>query len=490
MKQVSAFGDSFFRETWMIIAGTFALSVIGSLLGAAAPALAILWVPAGYYAMFRAPVHVSARILLVLGLFIEPPEMMPGAGYWVSPLEGANNAFYGRLRQLIGIPLPVSLFLIGALVIFYRARKSPPEAMRTPAAKLARRGLYVFLAGVVALEAYGVLRGGNFEQSTIQALPLFAMPFVGLTFLYALRGKEDLYALANIIVSVAIARSVLVAYVYWVICRPQGVIPEYATTHGDSTTFASAALILLANVIEQRNGRTLFRFASTGLILMAAMVMNNRRLAFVGIGLGALMMYLTLPPSRTRKKVNRYLYVMAPLLMLYILAGEGQEGPLFAPARLVWSSIEQKDGSAGSRTVENTNLVATLADSPILGQGFGWEYKEVAASIDLTQFMKNYRFVPHNSVLWLWTAGAVPGFLALWLVYVTGIFFAARAYRFADGAIERASTLACVGMFAICMSTDWGDVGAQSNLKLLIFAVAYAAGARVCADAELRAASG
>jgi O-Antigen ligase len=481
------YGDSFFRETWIIMAATFAISVVGSLLGGAAPALAVLWIPFGYYAFFRAPVHISARVLLVLGLFIESPEMMPGAGYWVSPLDGANSVFYGRISHLIPLPIPFSLFFVGAMVIFRRARRAAAPSLRTPSARKAKKVLYIFLAGVLGLEVYGILRGGNFAESTVQILPLLVMPFICLSLLYALRGKEDLYAIGNIIVSVAVARSLLVAWVYWVVCRPMGITPEYATTHADSVTFASAFLILMANVIEQRNGRTLFRFATTGLLLLGAMIMNNRRLAFVAVAAGAAAMYFTLPPSKTRRRVNKYLYILAPIAAIYLLVGAGEEGPFFAPARLAWSSIEQKDDSSGSRHVENFNLLASLADSPILGHGFGWEYREAVPSVDLSAFMKNYKFVPHNSVLWMWMVGSAPGFIALWLVYIAGIFFAARAYRFAEGPVERASTLACLGMFAVCMTMDWGDVGAQVNLKYLVFATAFAASTRINADAELRA---
>ncbi len=480
--------DSFFKETWITMAVVFVASVVASFLGGAAPALALAWIPLGFYYAVRAPLHIGLRMFLVLSLFIEPPEMMPGAGYWVTPLEAANNTFYGSLKMLTGLPgLYFSLFLLIAFIFCVRARKAAKPETKMPAARLARRTLAVTWFAVIGFEVYGILRGGKLEPSFIQVLPLFTMPVVGYAFLMGLRGRDDLYALANIIVSVAMARSVLVAWVFFIICLPQGFRPEYATTHGDSVTFAAAFLILLANVIEIRNRRTFWRFAIVGGGLLMAMVMNNRRLAFASIAVGAIAMYVTLPQSKTRQKVNRYLRIIIPIAGLYFFIGEGIDHPLFAPARLAWSAFAQKDESSNSRVVENENLMATLNDFPLLGQGFGHEYKELEKHGDISEFMPLYKYVPHNSVLWLWTVGGLVGFALLWMGYVVAAYLAARAYRFAENPVERASTLACVGMVAICISNDWGDVGAQSNLRIVMFAVAFAVGARVCADAELRA---
>lgn len=483
----SAYDDSYFKETWLIMLGTFVLSVIGGLLGGAAPVLVLLWAPLAYYYLFRAPVHIGARVLLILGLFIEPPDMMPGARYWTSPLDSANHALYSRLKELTGIPgLSFPLFLVAAAVLLYRARKAAGPNFRMPSAKLGKNIVFTVIVSILVVEAYGILRGGRVEPSFNQILEIFMMPLVTLAFFYALRGREDLYAIGNIIVSVALARSLLVAWVYWVVCRPMGIVPEYATTHGDSTTFAAAFLILLANIIEQRTTRTIWRFALASFVLLAAMAMNNRRLVFMAIGAGAIAMYVTLPPSRTRTKVNKYLWIMGPLLAGYLFLGEGSKQPIFGPARLVWSALEQKDASSSSRVVENTNLIATFGDNPVLGQGFGFPYREAVRSVDLSEFMPLYKFIPHNSVLWMWAAAGTIGFIFLWMARVAGTFFAARAYRRAEGTVERASALAAVGMIAVCMSADWGDMGAKSAMNVLVFGIAYAVGCRICADAEFR----
>ncbi len=479
--------DNHLRETWLTMAVVFGLSMLAAALGGAAPALAVVVLPLAYYYLFKAPFWVSGRMLVLLGLFIEPPAMVPGATYWVSPLKAADDTFYGTIKNLTGMPGgSMSFFLVCTSIVLYRAYRKNPDPLRfTPTMKLLRTLCISFTIGLVAIEAWGMLRGGVIEPSFFQAIQILAIPIVTLALAYSLRGSEDLNALGNIIVNVAVARGLLVAYTYFVVCLPQGINPpEYCTTHGDSTTFAAAFLILVAHVIVDRKKRTLWRLGIIGTFILAAMVMNNRRLAFVCVGVGAMAMYLALPPSRTRRRLNRILLVAAPLLFVYLIAGEGTTHPIFAPARLAWSALEQKDLSADSRDVENLNLVVTMAENPILGSGFGHEYTEVLKIYDISEFMPLYRYIPHNSILWLWTVAGLVGFVWLWILPLSAAYLGARAFRFADGQLERVAALVSVGIVSVWISANWGDVGLASETNVMIFAIGFAVAAKLNAQSE------
>lgn len=486
--------DNHLKETWITMGAVFALSVMAGLLGGAKPALVVVVVPLAYYYLFRAPFWVSARLLVVLGLFVEPPAMVPGATYWVSPLIDADNTFYGTIKNLTGMPGgSMSFFVVCTSILLYRAYRKNKDPLRfTPSMKLLRTLCIAFVAGLVAIEVWGiVIRGGKVEQSFFQAIQILAIPLVTMALAYSLRGKEDLNAIGNIIVNVAVARGLLVAYTYFVICLPAGINPpEYCTTHGDSTTFAAAFLILLAHVIIDRKKRTLWRLGIIGAFLLAVMVMNNRRLAFVCVGVGAMAMYLTLPPSRTRRRLNRILLVAAPLGFLYLIAGEGTTHPIFAPARLAWSALEQKDLSADSRDVENLNLVVTLQEHPVLGSGFGHEYTEVLKIYDISEFMPLYRYIPHNSILWLWTVAGLVGFLWLWILPLSAAYLGGRAFRLVEGQLERVAALVSVGIVAVWISANWGDVGLASETNVMIFSIGFAVAVKLNAELEYQQMTG
>src|SRR5690348_16612310 len=101
------------------------------------------------------------------------------------------------------------------------------------------------------------------------------LPLIGLVFLYALRVPEDLAAIGTIFVTTALVRSLLVIYVYYFICMPQGItdrpgLPEWCTTHSDSVLFVTSILILVTHAFEQRTRRTITRaIAASAVILFA-----------------------------------------------------------------------------------------------------------------------------------------------------------------------------------------------------------------------------
>lgn len=480
------------RETWITMAVVFVLAYVGGLLGGAAPALGVVVAPLAYYYLFRAPFWVSARMLLVLGLFVEPPAMVPGATYWISPLLPADNLLYNSLKNSLGVPgASMSFFFVCTLILLYRAYRKNKEPLRSmPAMRMLRSVCVTFVVGLAAVEVWGILRGGRIEPSFFQAIQMLTLPLLTLALAYSLRGSEDARAMGNIIVHVAIGRGLLVVYTYLLVCLPQGIRqPEYCTTHGDSTTFAAAFLILVAQFALDRRRKELWSTLTIAVFLLVAMVMNNRRLAFVCIGAGALAMYIALPPSRTRRRLNRFLLIGAPLLFVYMIAGEGTTHPVFAPARLAWSALEQRDLSADSRDVENLNLVATLAGHPVAGQGFGHEYEEVLKVYDISEFMPLYRFIPHNSILWLWTVGGLIGFVWLWILPLASSYYGARAFRLVNEPAERVAAIVCVGIVAIWISACWGDVGMASETNVMLFAAGLALSGKLNAEAEHRALS-
>lgn len=477
--------DPFFTESIMLIGGLFLLSVIAGLLGGAAIALAVAWLPLLYYGLFVAPVNISARCLLTAGLFIEPPDMVPGSGYWVSPLHAANEAFYGSLKNLTGIPgLSIPLVFVCAAILYYRARRVPRYRDNPIPPVPAVTSIRHFMIALTVLEVFGLLRGGAVQPSFFQILHLMTRPVVGLALLYAIRGEEDVRAYGTIIVVVACARGLLVMWVFIMIALPRGITPEYATTHGDSVIFDAAVLVLVANFIVVRTKRSLWRMIIITVYMMAAITMNNRRLAFVGIGGGLAGMLAWLPPSPTKKRVMRNVLILAPIFMAYVTLGADQKGPLYGPARLTMSVLSQEDTSSDSRNVENDNLVATLQEHPITGSGFGWEYREVVRIYDISEFFPLYRYIAHNTVLWLVSIGGVVGFFFLWRTYATAAFFAARGYLLALTDNDRAGALAGIGIVVVCICTDWGDQGLASYPSLMIFSAAFAVAGNVASRGE------
>src|SRR6185436_18344846 len=106
----------------------------------------------------------------------------------------------------------------------------------------------------------------------------------------------------------------------------------YATTHSDSVTFAMGVIVLAANLFEHRDKKSFLRAALLIPFIAIAIVMNNRRLAFVGVGAGVITTFALLRSSPFKRLVVRSLVVLAPLFAVYVRVGGTSNSAFFAPA--------------------------------------------------------------------------------------------------------------------------------------------------------------
>ncbi len=458
----------------------------------------VVWGPLLAWAMARQKLWRSLRTYLVLALFIEAfSETMfrqkGEGGYWDSVLWPAAVAFYGTIKELSGVPgasLPVFFFVTVGLLGRAVWGKKSADWVAPP--RFARNILLAFLGTVVALSVVGLARGGQIDWTFRQTIHLLQLPLVALLFLYALRVPHDLAAIGTAFVLTAIARSLIVIYVYVAVCIPNGITqlpgkPEWCTTHSDTVLFVSALVILFAHALEQRNKRTIFQGLALGAVIFLGIVLNNRRLAFVSLGIAPLVIYLALDPSKRKRRVTMALAITVPLLVGYVLVGSEStsESALLKPAKSIVSVLDQKDTSSISRDIENENLIYTLRASPVVMRGFGHEYLASPNNppVDISEVFKNYRLIAHNGVLWLWSIAGVIGFTLIWLVYPLAGTLALRGYRAADTALERSAALASLGCTAVCVVQIWGDQGLSSYMTLVTFGVCFAVASRLAVRA-------
>jgi hypothetical protein len=424
-------------------------------------------------------------VLFLLALVLEAPDERPGNGYWVPPFAPANLIFYAGIKKWTDIPgLSFSLFSLLCLLLFLRARKKRPGEVPPPPEAV--KMLKVFAITLAVMELYGVfLRGGQGQPSYWQLIHPVSMALAAAAFLYSIRGPRDFRAIGTIIVVAAVTKGLLVLWVYEVVCRPMNIRPFYATTHSDSVTFAMGIIVLAANAFEHRDKRSFVRAALLIPFIMMAIVMNNRRLAFLGVGAGVITTFAVLRPSRFKRLVTRSLILFAPLFAIYVQVGGTSNSALFAPAALIHSVMSGEDRSSITRDIENYNLIVTLRENKIVGPGFGAEYVEAVKADDISSGFSLYKFIAHNSVLWLWSLGGLVGFTLLWMVYPIQAFFSARGYRLSRTHIERAAGLATLAGTTTALAQDWGDMGFSSYTTLVMFAMCYAVAGKLCAAVEI-----
>lgn len=469
----------------ILAAGTAGAAVAsnGHPLAAVLPAVVLL----GAVALWRLPLRLTAPAVLFVTLLAHNPGGRPMMDTWKGPLFYLGQGLYDNLRLHTGIDflrfnalelLFATLGLVALTRVLTGDDRDQLRGLETPMpvklALLASFGTVLLLAG------WGLARGGDFRQLLWQGRLLFWMPIVAALLLVALRTPADYRRLGRVIVGAAMLRALEGLWFCATVMWPQNLDLAYVLTHEDSALFAVALTILGVSVLERPGRRTALTALATSPLIVWAMLENGRRLAYVILAYVAMAVLLFVGPP-IRRGLAKIAVVLAPLLVGYVVVGWGSTERVFAPVAALRSVDDDANASNQTREIENYNLVHTLLESPVVGSGLGHAYDEVWKGPSIERFMGNYRFIAHNSVLWLWSLGGLVGFTLLWMPIAVTMFLARRGYRATGDPTERVAILAAVAAAVAYVAQAYGDMGALGWTTTLQLAAAVAVVATIAA---------
>jgi hypothetical protein len=452
----------------------FSVAANGNVAAALMPAVGLAVV----VAILGAALEQTLAAVLFVSLLLQNPGGEPMGGQWRGPLLAAGQYYFDNLRKFTGVDalrfcVLELVFALVALVAVTRLFAPPRAGARRarPGAFPLKVALAVSFAAIVALVVYGIGRGGDFRQMLWQTRQIGWLPIMAALFMAGLKTEKSIRALAAVVVSVTVLRSLEGLYFYFAIMRPQGLALPYILTHEDSVLFAATFIILFAWFIEQPRLSTFLGAALLSPVVGGALFLNNRRLAYVAL-LSSAAAIVVLARRNVRYVLGRAALICVPLLAIYVAAGWSSRALIFAPIASLRSVDDAENASNLTRDIENHNLVYTLSRNPLLGSGFGHPYVEVEKGASIAKFMENYRYVAHDSVLWLWSLGGLIGFSLMWLPIVVTVYLARRVYRRAGSPTERVAALATVGLVITYMVQSYGDMGATGWMGALLLAAA------------------
>lgn len=434
-----------------------AITATGSrgLVIAAAPAVLL----AGLAAMFVGPIRLGLFFIIFFGLGIDAL----GDGPWDSPLArfGALMAYNLNVSMPLNVPMNGSLILMLLLVVIHAHRTLSGTGAQIDGRNRVPKELVLSLgvsAGAVFLLAlWGANRGGDIQMAKIQVQHYLMMLLLAYLSAVGFRSVKDYRIVGRLIVIAACIKALMAVYVI-AITVPR---PEYATTHGDSVLFAAATVILLVRLAEQPSARTFGWCVLLLPIIGLGMQANDRRIVWVQIAVSLLMFWLVSRRTRAKRLVGAAMLAASPLLLAYIAVGWNSQASIFSPIQALRSTGAvggNVDSSTLYRDTENYNLLLTLRYNQFLGAGFGQPFAEVVKLPDIS-FFKEYRYLPHNSILGLWAFTGAFGFTFLMAALVVAVFFASRSYAVARTAEERIAAFMVLAAVAIHLVHCWGDIG-------------------------------
>jgi hypothetical protein len=399
------------------------------------------------------------------------------SGHWRSPFQVFGPLFV----SVPGLSLfPWQLLLLALAPVCLLS----PGAFRKRA--WAMDAAIVISVGSVALTfLWGWMRGGSPYNAYYQLWRFLTALLVGLLLLCVIRNSGDLKALGLTVLMAALVRGTLTIYFYW--AYVQGKIeppPTHMTTHDDSLLFVAGVLILLSWSLARGTASAWLTLVLVSSVLFYAIVLNNRRLAWIELVLGLASMYILVSPGRLGRRLNRYLLPIAPVVIAYLVIGWDSPGAAFAPVRALSTAGSNEDASSLARQEEVRNLLYTLSatGNPLLGTGWGMPYQKVSSVYsNFGAEWWQYAYLPHNSLLGVAVFGGLVGLCGIWLVVPMAAFLGTRGYRGATRPADRAAAMAALSILPAYAAQCYGDIGFQSLTCGLILGVAMGVAGKVSA---------
>jgi hypothetical protein len=401
----------------------------------------------------------------------------------------ANNLNQSLPIAALAIPGVAVIMLFLLLLLIHRRIIGAPahRAGRIGTASASSLALAVSFGSIIVLCALGVMRGGDVQMAKIQVQSFVLLLLMAYLAAASLQGLRDYRTLGRLIVAAACYRALYVLWAVHALAATGGEPLSVAATHGDSLLFASATVLLLARLMERPSGVTLSWCLLFIPLLAAGMVANNRRLVWVEIAAGLLIYVLLSRRSRMKRLLMYAVILMLPLLIGYVAAGWNSRSKIFAPVQTFRSvSDSDVDGSTLYRDLENYNLLATMRFHMLSGSGFGQPFAE-PVTLPSISFFKEYRYMPHNSILGLWAFAGPLGFTGISTALVVAVYLAGRSYRRARSADERVAAFMAIATVVIYVTHCWGDIGFSERRSVHLVGPALAiAGQLACATEAWR----
>jgi hypothetical protein len=458
------------------IASAINVGIIGWLVGPICIALAC-------FAVARAPLRYTMLALMFFALVLENPAEGPACTKWSTPFLPIGALLLQHFKSTIGFgPIGgMDVMLVTASLVQYSRRRRITGPIGTPRPMI--RLAQLTFATIVFMVLVGKWRGGETSFALWQIDRVIYLPVVFLLCQAAFTQPKDYLAIGKVALAAAVTRAIMAIWVRLTV--PYTVDPDtglsslpYATTHNDSMLFATGSVILVS-LLLQRAGKKYTRIALLfGPILLGGMLANTRRIVWVEIILVLTTLYLISDTNAVKRKLNRIMLLLAPVVAGYVAVGWGSQGGIFKPVQVIRSAVDSSaDASTAWRDLENFNLVFTLRQFPLTGVGYGNPFWEMWPMPEVPYDLEKY--VPHNSILGLYCYGGFVGYAGLTALWVGGIYFTIRAYHHCKAPLEKSAALAGFAAILVYYFQCFGDMGLGSWTGVYLVAPAMAVGCKL-----------
>lgn len=287
----------------------------------------------------------------------------------------------------------------------------------------------LYLAVLAVMFGYGLLGGGQLKPALWQVRPFAHFVVLAVVGAGLLRRAEHVRALVWWLAAATLIKAGQIVWIFAVEAAARFGQWREILGHEDSVFLAAVLVLALALGLYGAGGAQRRVLLAGAPLLLAGVVMNFRRAAWVALGLSLLLAPLLLPGRR--RAALRVLAGLALIFGLYAgVAWTLPDHPAATPLHKLVSIVAPPPGSLDHtsnlyRVKENYNLRRTIAAHP-LGLGFGHPFEVHLPLPDISFLLPLWQYHPHNMILGVWMSLGSVGFV-VFLTYMGSLLMLAAA---------------------------------------------------------------
>jgi O-antigen ligase len=289
-----------------------------------------------------------------------------------------------------------------------------------------RGTLLIPLLGFTFFVLYGYVQGmrtgGDRNVALWEMRPLLYVPIFYVLITQLLITREQFVRLFLVAMAAVFVHAVFAINYFRGLPAIARAELESLGEHGASIHIDALILLLLAlMLIKGCSPRLRVGILLLALPCLVAYAMAERRAAVVALGVGIVMLSIVLHRFN-RRAFWWFVPIVTVVSSMYLLAFWSVQGPLGFPAQALKSVIapgelsEADKASDQYREFERYNIWYTIRSDPLRGLGFGREFYQPIPLPDLSFFVF-WRYLPHNSILWIWIKTGYFGFTAMLFLF-------------------------------------------------------------------------
>ncbi len=293
-----------------------------------------------------------------------------------------------------------------------------------------------YLAFVTIGWVNGLATGGDFKISLTEVRAQF---YFGIAYLMAVNlvtERRHIDRLLWISVVCIGIKGLLYTFRRYVTLAGLPLPDQGVGSHEEAFFFNNFVLLLLTLALVA--AREYKRLQTWMWVLLPLVILGNlatnRRAGTAGFIIGVVVLFLAayagLP--RRRKMVAIVGLSMAFAFSIYYPMFKNKDGSIAQPARAIRSQFSPDERDASSnlyRDAENADLMATIKLAPVQGYGYGKPMLHVVPIADISEIYEWWDILPHNQILWVWMRVGTIGFWVFWMLIAAIVLRASALVR-------------------------------------------------------------